>query len=441
MHTDHHIEVGRAYYSVHYSLIGQRVDARLSAHLVEIFQRGVLIASHRRAVRRYQRSTIEAHRPPEHRAYLALGIPQLLERAERVGPATREILERQLARKRHPGELIREALGILRLAQDFTAARLEQTATAALELGLHRYGALKELIKQAPASSPSQAKALSSSTPTCAAPITSNNHLSGEMTMLIEPMMQLLGKLRLHGMSAALERQMSDPDVSALRFEERLNLLLQHELAERDNARVAQRLRLASLPLPACLEDLDTRIARNLDQALLSTLRDLSWIARHLNVLITGPTGIGKSFIAAALAHAACRADLNVRCFRLSRLMDELARAAAFQRRSNFLRSLAKADLLLIDDFAIAPLSDQIKRDLLEILDDRYDKSATIIISQLPVKQWHAYLDDPTLADAILDRLVHNAYHLDLSGESIRKLKGSAARSAKPTSATPRLHA
>ena len=146
---------------------------------------------------------------------------------------------------------------------------------------------------------------------------------------------------------------------------------------------------------------------------------------------VAGSTGIGKSFIGAALAHAACRANYCVRCFRLPRLIDELSRAHAFQRRSTFLRTLAKADLLLIDDFAIGPLSDQSKRDLLEILDDRYDKSATIITSQLDVKHWHAYLDDPTLADAILDRVVHNAYHLDLSGESIRKLKSIRARNAK----------
>src|SRR5262249_37279068 len=194
-------------------------------------------------------------------------------------------------------------------------------------------------------------------------------------SMLIEPLLQLLAKLKLHGMLGALQRQLSDPDVSALRFEERLNLLLQHELAERDNYRLTQRLRVAALPQPACLEDLDNRLPRNLDPALLATVRDLGWIGRHLNVLITGPTGIGKSFIAAALAHAACRANYCVRCFRLPRLIDELARAHAFQRRSSFLRSLARADLLLIDDFAIAPLSDQSKRDLLEILDDRYDKA------------------------------------------------------------------
>jgi DNA replication protein DnaC len=249
--------------------------------------------------------------------------------------------------------------------------------------------------------------------------------------MLIEPLLQLLGKLKLSGMLSALERQLNDPDIAALRFEERLGLLLQHELAARDNHRLTQRLRVATLPQPACLEDLDTRFSRHLDPALMSTIRDLAWIGRHLNVLITGPTGIGKSFIGAALAHAACRADYSVRCFRLPRLIDELSRAHAFQRRSSFLRALAKADLLLIDDFAIGPLSDQSKRDLLEILDDRYDKSATIITSQLDVQQWHAFLDDPTLADAILDRVVHNAYHLDLSGESIRKLKALRTRNAK----------
>lgn len=129
--------------------------------------------------------------------------------------------------------------------------------------------------------------------------------------MLIEPLLQLLRSLKLHGMHSALERQPSDPDIKALRFEERMSLLLQHQLAERDNERLTQRLRVASLPQPACLEDLDTRIARNLDPALISTVRDLGWIERHLNVLITGPTGIGKSFIGAALAHAACRANYH----------------------------------------------------------------------------------------------------------------------------------
>jgi len=158
VHQDHHVEVARAYYSVHYTLIRQRVDVRLGAQTVEIFQRGALIATHPRATRRYQRLTIEAHRPPEHRAYRELGIDNLLARAERVGPATREILERQLSRKRHPGEVVREALGVLRLVQDFSAEKLEQTAALALELGLYGYAAVNDLIKR-PATTASLEKA------------------------------------------------------------------------------------------------------------------------------------------------------------------------------------------------------------------------------------------------------------------------------------------
>jgi len=148
VHQDHHIEVGRAYYSVHYSLIGERVDACLSGGTMKIFLKGALVATHPRATNRYQRRTIEAHRPPEHQAYRALGIDALLERAQRVGAATHEILQRQLKHKRHPGEVIREALGILRLAQDFDAERLEQTAAEALELGLYSFGAINDLIKR-----------------------------------------------------------------------------------------------------------------------------------------------------------------------------------------------------------------------------------------------------------------------------------------------------
>lgn len=241
--------------------------------------------------------------------------------------------------------------------------------------------------------------------------------------MLTEPLLQQLHQLKLHGLAAGLEQQLASPDSQRLSFDERLGLLLQHELTARASARLAQRLRWAKLPQLASLEDLDTRTPRGLDRAVLAQVTDLNWIAQHLNVLVTGPCGVGKSYLACALAHAACRADYSVRSFRLPRLIDELTRVTALQKRSAFFRQLAKADLLLIDDFGLAPLSDQTKRDLLEILDDRYDKQSTLITSQLPVDQWHRYLDEPTLADAILDRLVHNAYRLNLKGDSMRKHK------------------
>ena len=244
--------------------------------------------------------------------------------------------------------------------------------------------------------------------------------------MLTQPLLHQLHELRLRGMAAALEQQLANPAIHDLGFDERMALLIQHELVERQSCRLRQRLRWAKLTQAAALEDLDLKAARGLDRTALGQVSDLGWITAHLNVLITGPTGVGKSFIACALGHAACRADYCVRCFRLPRLIDELARATALQNKSTWLRQVAKADLLIIDDFGLAPLTDQIRRDLLEILDDRYDRRSTLITSQIPVEQWHTYLQDPTLADAILDRLIHNSYRLTLQGESMRKQKTTA---------------
>ena len=247
--------------------------------------------------------------------------------------------------------------------------------------------------------------------------------------MLTQPLLQQLHDLRLRGMAAALEQQLTTLTSNELSFDERLGLLIQHELVERQSCRLRQRLRWAKLTQPAALEDLDLKAARGLDRAALGQVSSLAWITEHLNVLVTGPTGVGKSFLACAIGHAACRADYSVRCFRIPRLIDELARYSALQNKSTFLRQLAKADLLIIDDFGLAPLPDPTRRDLLEILDDRYDRKSTLITSQLPLEQWHAYLEDPTIADAILDRLIHNSYRLALKGDSMRKQKTTAAPS------------
>jgi len=242
--------------------------------------------------------------------------------------------------------------------------------------------------------------------------------------MLSRPLYDTMQTLGLRGMARAFERQQSQSTIDALAFDERLAMLLDHEQLERANYRYSQRLRWAKLPQQsACIEDIDRRTPRGIEPHVLSQLSDLSWITRNLNLLIVGPTGIGKSYLACALAHHACKHEISVRYLRLPRLIDELIKADALRKKSQLFKHIAKAQLLVIDDFGLTPLADQHQRDLLELLDDRYDKSATIVTSQLPVDRWHAYLGDPTLADAILDRLVHNAHRILLTGDSMRRHK------------------
>jgi DNA replication protein DnaC len=238
--------------------------------------------------------------------------------------------------------------------------------------------------------------------------------------MLIEPLIAQLTELRLSGMIRVFEQLAHHAAFQELAFEERFSQLLQGELTYRQQQRLTLRLRWARLPQQATTEELDTRTPRGLDKRVMAKLVSLDWLDSHLNVLITGPTGIGKSFVAAALAHQACRQDFGTRYYRLPRLAEELNRASATHRKSAFFKQLARVKLLVLDDFGLTPLADETKRDLLEIMDDRYDKASTLITSQLPVEKWHLYLNDPTLADAILDRLVHNAYRLNLKGDSMR---------------------
>ena len=240
--------------------------------------------------------------------------------------------------------------------------------------------------------------------------------------MLTQPLLDKLAQLRLSAFRVALEEQLHHPQYADLSFEDRLSLLVDSECAHRDNNRLQRRLKAARLSLPATMEDLDLSPSRGLDRRLVLQLAQGDWIRQHLNILVLGPTGVGKTFLACALAHAACRHDVNVRYARTSRLLQQTALAHADGSYPKLLDALARIQVLVLDDWLRDPLTRSQSQDLLEIVDDRYGRSSTLLATQVPVAEWHARFPDPTIGDAILDRLVHNAYRLTLKGESRRKV-------------------
>jgi DNA replication protein DnaC len=239
--------------------------------------------------------------------------------------------------------------------------------------------------------------------------------------MLKHPTLDKLQTLRLTGMLKALAEQQKLPEINSLGFEERLGLLIDREMTERENRRLDTRLNKAKLRHSCCVEDLDFKTSRGLDKALILRLSACTWIARGINLLICGPTGVGKSYLACALAHKACLEGYSGHYLRLPRLFEELRLAKADGRYGKLMLGYAKTDLLVLDDWGLTAMTDPQRRDLLELLEDRYGKRSTIVTSQLPISSWHDAIGDPTLADAILDRLVHNAHKIELKGESMRK--------------------
>ena len=242
--------------------------------------------------------------------------------------------------------------------------------------------------------------------------------------MMTQQTMEKLRAMRLRGMAEAYQQQLEQPEVAALTFDERLALLVDQHGTWRENRALARRLKTSRLDAEPCAEDVNYRHPRQLDAAQFRALLNSQWVAQHHSVLLTGPTGIGKSWLAQALAHKACRDGYHVLYRPAGKLFRELAQAQADGSLSRLLPALTKADVLVVDDFAMNPLDESERRLFLEICDDRYRRRSTVLTSQLPIVSWHKQIGDPTIADSILDRLVHNAYRFELSGDSLRKKQG-----------------
>jgi DNA replication protein DnaC len=243
--------------------------------------------------------------------------------------------------------------------------------------------------------------------------------------MLLHPTLEKLTAMRFTGMAAALQEQMESNAYDEMSFTERFALLLDREQAVRQTKAMKARLRKAKLRQDGSIEDIDFRHPRGLDKSFILRLADCQWIKDHNNLIITGPTGVGKSYLACAFAQKACREGFSALYLRMSKLFKDMSLAKGDGRYLKLLTSYAKTDLLVLDDYGLTQLNQEQRHDFLEILEDRYGLKSTLVTSQLPIDHWHEQIGDPTLADAILDRLIHSSHKIQLKGESMRKKKAN----------------
>jgi DNA replication protein DnaC len=433
---DYHVEIEKDYYSVPQQLLREKVWARITARTIEVFHRGKRVAAHVRSSSNRKHTTVREHMPSSHRRYADWTPERLKHQASEIGRHTSALVVIILRERAHPEQGFRACVGILRLAKTYGRERLEAACCRALEIGARSYSSVNSILKNnldrqrpaMPADGPAIATTIS------AAPLTSTE----EMTSDAHPTLDQLRALKLDGMAQAFVELEAQEEVRNLAHAEWLALLLDREAANRNTRRFQTRLRAARLRhgQPA-IEDVDYRRPRRLDKALFQQLATCRWIADHRNLLVTGPCGVDKSWLSCALAQKACRDGCTVHYARVPRLFADLDLAHGDGHFARLFRMLIKIDLLVLDDWGPDRLSATQRRDLMEIVEDRHERGSILITSQLPVATWHeVVIGEPTLGDAILDRIVHNAYRLELDGPSMRKLKATEEIEPSAQSAT-----
>lgn len=358
------------------------------------------------------------HMPSHHRAFADWSPERFLAEAARFGPNTVGLFTAILAPRRHPEQGFRNCLGILRLFRGANHDRAEAVAARALEIGALSYRSVASILDHNLDRTP---------TPAAERPLLHAN-LRGPRyyplrisPMLTHPTLDQLHDLGLSGMAKAFTELSANSEATALSHAEWLGLLLDREVTARRQKRFEIRIKRANLRHAASVEDVDYRAPRGLDRTLFLRLAACDWIREHRHLIITGPTGVGKSWLACALGHRACRDNLPVLYQRVPRLFATLALGRGDGRYAKLLQSLARVQWLILDDWGPEPLSAEQSRDLLEIVEDRDGRGALLITSQVPVDRWYELIGSPTLADAILDRIVHAAYRIELSGDRLRK--------------------
>ena len=427
---DYHVEIDAHYYSVPYRFARAEVEARLTVRGVEIFRKGERIAVHLRMSGNRKHTTMPEHMPSSHRRYAGWTIERIREDARKIGPATAALCEQILEARPHPEQGFRACLGIVRLAGPYGPERVEAAAERAIEIGAKTYGSVKSILDNKLDRKPA-AKARRGRGPDPSPQHPRPALLSlGEAILLKHPTLDQLHVLGLYGMAKAFVELAETDEAKGIDRNDWLALLLDRETSWRRDKRLTARLRAAKLRQQASVEDVDYRAARGLDRALFQKLAEGQWIDAHDNLALVGPSGVGKSWLACAIGQKACRDNRSVVYHRWPKLCEDLALARGDGRHPRLIKSLGRADLLILDDFGLEPLDAGARHDLLEILEERYGRRSTIVTSQLPVTAWHEVIGDPTYADAILDRLVHNAHRIELVGESLRRARGKHAKTA-----------